>query len=72
MRANKMNHKLLSFVVILTATCMTIADNSVHILGKFKQTVTSSTLNWLPIAHYNQKQVLVIGGFYETSKDQGN
>lgn len=72
MRLDKMNRQLLTLVVIFTASCSTIvADNSVHILGKFRQSVTSSTLNWLPIGHYDKSRVLVVGGFYEPNKNSG-
>ncbi|XP_029052705.1 protein unzipped [Osmia bicornis bicornis] len=39
------------------------ADNSVHILSKYQQLVTSTTLNWLPRAHYDSSREIVIGGF---------
>ena len=42
---------------------LTVADNSVHILFKTHQLVTSTTLNWLPRAHYDQSRDIVIGGF---------
>ncbi|XP_015595023.1 protein unzipped [Cephus cinctus] len=39
------------------------ADESVHIMSKYNQLVTSSTLNWLPIAHFDPAKEIVIGGF---------
>ncbi|XP_071639788.1 beta-pore-forming protein unzipped isoform X2 [Temnothorax longispinosus] len=43
----------------------TTADNSVHILSKYgHQPLTSTTLKWLPVAHYNpsESKEIVIGG----------
>lgn len=41
------------------------ADNSVHILSKYHQLLTSTTLKWLPVAHYNpdEPKEIVVGGF---------
>ncbi|XP_003704004.1 beta-pore-forming protein unzipped [Megachile rotundata] len=41
----------------------TNADNSVHILSKYHQLITSSTLNWLPRQNYDSSKEIVIGGF---------
>ncbi|XP_017752376.1 PREDICTED: protein unzipped [Eufriesea mexicana] len=54
------------FVVLLL---LANADNSVHILSKY-QLITSTTLNWLPRAHYDPSKEIVIGGFeIEESED---
>ncbi|XP_011159117.1 protein unzipped [Solenopsis invicta] len=53
---------VLGCVLLLSATT---ADNSVHILSKYgHQPLTSTTLKWLPIAHYNpsESKEIVIGG----------
>lgn len=42
---------------------LTNADNSVHILSKYQQLVTSTALNWLPRAYYDSSKEIVIGGF---------
>ncbi|KAG7196654.1 hypothetical protein KM043_015992 [Ampulex compressa] len=58
-------------VLLFTAT----ADNSVHILSKYThQQITSSTLNWLPRAHYDPSKEIIIGGFEieETEQDTSN
>ncbi|CAK9812347.1 Protein unzipped [Anthophora quadrimaculata] len=41
---------------------LTNADNSVHILSDY-QLITSTTLNWMPRAHYDPSREIVIGGF---------
>lgn len=38
------------------------ADNSVHIWSKY-QLITSTNLNWLPRAHYDNSRDIVVGGF---------
>ncbi|XP_012176387.1 protein unzipped isoform X1 [Bombus terrestris] len=49
---------------------LTNADNSVHILSKYQQLVTSTALNWLPRAYYDSSKEIVIGGFaIEESED---
>ncbi|XP_043275472.1 protein unzipped [Venturia canescens] len=49
------------------------ADNSVYILSKYRQRVTSSTLNWLAIAHYEaSSKEIVIGGFEIQRELDGN
>ncbi|XP_076183842.1 beta-pore-forming protein unzipped [Ptiloglossa arizonensis] len=49
---------------------LTNADNSVHILSKYHQLITSTTLNWLPRAHYDSSREIVVGGFeIEESED---
>ncbi|XP_076626660.1 beta-pore-forming protein unzipped [Colletes latitarsis] len=49
---------------------LTNADNSVHILSKYHQLITSTTLNWLPRAHYDPSREIVVGGFeFEDSED---
>ncbi|EFN86325.1 protein unzipped isoform X2 [Harpegnathos saltator] len=56
-------------VLLLSVT----ADNSVHILSKYgQQQVTSTTLKWLPVVHYNpsESKEIVIGGF-EIAPDGG-
>lgn len=55
-------------VLLLSAT----ADNSVHILSKF-QPLTSTTLKWLPVAHYNpsESKEIVIGGFETVPDGEG-
>lgn len=49
---------------------LTNADNSVHILSKYHQLITSTTLNWLPRTHYDRSKEIVIGGF-EIEKPEG-
>ncbi|KZC11917.1 PREDICTED: protein unzipped [Dufourea novaeangliae] len=53
---------------------LTNADNSVHILSKYNQLVTSTTLKWLPRAHFDRPSEIVIGGFEieETEDDSYN
>lgn len=53
---------------------LTNADNSVHIRSKYHQLVTSTTLNWLPRAHYDPtSQEIVIGGFeIEETEDESH
>ncbi|XP_070170373.1 beta-pore-forming protein unzipped [Polyergus mexicanus] len=58
---------LLGCVILLS---MTTADNSVHVLSKYAhQLITSTTLKWLPVAHYNpnESKEIVIGGFENIS-----
>ncbi|XP_018365953.1 PREDICTED: protein unzipped isoform X1 [Trachymyrmex cornetzi] len=53
---------VLGCILLLSATT---ADNSVHILSKYgHQTLTSTTLKWLPVAHYNpsDSKQIIIGG----------
>lgn len=59
---------LLGCVLLLSTTT---ADNSVHILSKY-QPLTSTTLKWLPVAHYNptESKEIVIGGFENISDDE--
>ncbi|XP_066596434.1 protein unzipped isoform X2 [Prorops nasuta] len=57
---------LFSGVFVLLAR----ADNSVHILSKYTQLVTSSTLNWLPQNHYDRSRDIVIGGFENTENEE--
>ncbi|KAL6439201.1 hypothetical protein ACFW04_003852 [Cataglyphis niger] len=55
---------LLCCIIALLST--STADNSVHILSKYAhQLLTSTTLKWLPIQHYNpnESKEIVIGGF---------
>lgn len=63
---------LLGCIVILLST--TTADNSVHILSKYAhQLLTSTTLKWLPIQHYdpNESKEIVIGGFENVADGEG-
>lgn len=39
------------------------ADYGVHIMSKYNQRITSTTLNWLPRAHFDSSKEIVIGGF---------
>lgn len=58
---------LFGYVILLSTTT---ADNSVHILSKYAhQSLTSTTLKWLPVAHYNpnESKEIVIGGFENVS-----
>lgn len=58
---------LLGCVILLSTTT---ADNSVHILSKYiHQPLTSTTLRWLPVAHYSptESREIVIGGFENVS-----
>lgn len=54
-----------SVVLLLMLSVVTFSngDNSVHIYSKLQQYVTSSTLNWLPVNHYDPSKEIVIGGF---------
>ncbi|KYQ57336.1 Protein unzipped [Trachymyrmex zeteki] len=57
--------------VLLLST--TTADNSVHILSKYgHQTLTSTTLKWLPVAHYNpsDSKEIIIGGIENVPDSQ--
>ncbi|KYM99646.1 Protein unzipped [Cyphomyrmex costatus] len=61
---------VLSCVLLLSATT---ADNSVHILSKYgHQTLTSTTLKWLPVAHYNpsDSKEIIIGGIENVPDSQ--
>lgn len=62
---------LFGYVILLSTTT---ADNSVHILSKYAhQSLTSTTLKWLPVAHYNpnESKEIVIGGFENVSDGEG-
>lgn len=62
---------VLGCVLLLSATT---ADNSVHILSKYgHQPLTSTTLKWLPIAHYNpsESKEIVIGGVENLPDNEG-
>ncbi|XP_012530753.1 protein unzipped [Monomorium pharaonis] len=59
----RQNNYLALGVLLLSAAAT--ADNSVHILSKYgHQPLTSTTLKWLPVAHYNpsESKDIVIGG----------
>lgn len=64
----------LALGLLCLSLLLTSADNSVHILSKYQQLVTSTTLNWLPRAHYDPRREIVIGGFEieETEDDSHN
>lgn len=58
---------LLGCVILLSTTT---ADNSVHIVSKYgHQPLTSTTLKWLPVAHYNptESKEIVLGGIENIS-----
>lgn len=57
-RRNSLTIGLLCAIVLCTN-----ADNSVNILSKYGQLVTSSTLNWIQHIHYASHKHFVIGGF---------
>ncbi|XP_034950913.1 protein unzipped isoform X2 [Chelonus insularis] len=59
------------FMILLVIT-LASGDSSVRIYSKLHQPVTSSTLNWLPIAHRDDSKEIVIGGFQKTIKDGMN
>jgi hypothetical protein len=60
---------LLGSVLLLSATT---ADNSVHILSKYThQPLTSTTLKWLPMTHYDESKEIVIGGFENVTDGEG-
>lgn len=60
---------LLGCVLLLSATT---ADNSVHILSKYAhQPLTSTTLKWLPVTHYDESKEIVIGGFENVTEGEG-
>lgn len=63
---------VLGCVLLLSATT---ADNSVHILSKYgHQPLTSTTLKWLPVAHYNpnESKEIVIGGVENLPDNEGD
>ncbi|XP_015118448.1 protein unzipped [Diachasma alloeum] len=55
----------LAFVIVVAVMPESKCDSSVHIYSTYRLLVTSSTLNWLPISHYepSKDSNLVIGGF---------
>jgi len=62
---------VLGCILLLSATT---ADNSVHILSKYgHQTLTSTTLKWLPVTHYNpsDSKEIIIGGSENVPDSQG-
>lgn len=63
---------LLGFIinaVVIFPIKPTLADESVRLLWNYDQLVTSTTLNWLPISHYNPtKHNIVVGGFEMPSR----
>lgn len=62
---------VLGCILLLSATT---ADNSVHILSKYgHQPLTSTTLKWLPVAHYNpsESKEIVIGGVENVLDGEG-
>lgn len=63
---------LLGCCVLLLSTTTITADNSVHILSKYThQPLTSTTLKWLPVSHYDQSKEIVIGGFENVPDGEG-
>ena len=61
---------LLGFVLLVASTVY--ADGSVYTLSKYRQLVTSSTLHWLSISHYDPTKEFVIGGFEERRDINGS
>ncbi|XP_057327320.1 protein unzipped [Microplitis mediator] len=63
-----------SVVLLLMLSVVTFSngDNSVHIYSKLQQYVTSSTLNWLPVNHYDPSKEIVIGGFQRVPNVETN
>lgn len=62
---------LLGCVLLLSATA---ADNSVYVMSKYgHQPLTSTTLKWLPVAHYDlsESKEIVIGGFENVPDGEG-
>ncbi|XP_063972449.1 protein unzipped [Diachasmimorpha longicaudata] len=53
------------FIIALLAIPGLKCDSSVHVHSTYRVPLTSSTLNWLPISHYepSKDKNLVIGGF---------
>ncbi|XP_011876002.1 PREDICTED: protein unzipped [Vollenhovia emeryi] len=69
LRQNYLALGVFGCVLLLSATT---ADNSVHILSKYgHQPLTSTTLKWLPVAHYNPSELkeIVIGGVENAGED---
>ncbi|KAL0104814.1 hypothetical protein PUN28_016449 [Cardiocondyla obscurior] len=72
LRQNYLALGVLGCVFLLSVTT---ADNSVHILSKYgHQPLTSTTLKWLPVAHYNpsESKEIVIGGVENVSEEDDN
>ncbi|XP_074113190.1 beta-pore-forming protein unzipped isoform X2 [Cotesia typhae] len=59
-------------LLILSVVTFSNGDNSVHIYSKLQQYVTSSTLNWLPVNHYDPSKEIVIGGFQRVPNVETN
>lgn len=59
----KSRRNLLTIGLLCAIVLCTNADNSVNILSKYGQLVTSSTLNWIQHIHYANYKHFVIGGF---------
>lgn len=60
-------------IILIVTVAIANCDNSVHILSNYRQHITSSTLNWLPINHYeaSKEDNLVIGGYQRAPKSAG-
>lgn len=58
---------LLGCILLLLST--TTADDSVFILSKYRQQLTSTTLKWLPPKHIHDERQIVVGGFQKMNED---
>lgn len=68
------NYLALGVLGCVLLLSVTTADNSVHILSKYgHQPLTSTTLKWLPVAHYNpsESKEIVIGGVENVLDGEG-
>ncbi|KAK0082720.1 hypothetical protein PV325_009933 [Microctonus aethiopoides] len=57
--------------IFLVIIAIASGDNSVHLLDYPHQYVTSSTLNWLPVGHYDLTKTIVVGGFRKIEDQNG-
>jgi len=68
------NYLVLGVLGCIFLLSVTTADNSVHILSKYgHQPLTSTTLKWLPVGHYNpsESKEIVIGGVENIPDGEG-
>lgn len=73
MTSSRCNQSYMSALFIfLVIIAIASGDNSVHLLDYPHQYVTSSTLNWLPVGHYDPTKTIVIGGFRKIEDPNGN
>lgn len=67
------NYLILGVLGCVLLLSVTTADNSVYILSKYDhQPLTSTTLKWLPISHYDpsESKEIVIGGIENIPDDE--